>query len=239
MCWEKQVRPLTENTRGPIHFLGYQKPGGWNNRNVLSQVLEAICPGSRNPWGWFLLRVEREGCVPCSLLASGGSPAILGILWLVEASLHLCPNLQVFSLDVHLYLNFLVFIGTVVLPDSVQFSLLTQSCPTLCDPMDCCMPGLPVQHQLLEFTQTHVHQVSDAIQPSHPLSSLLLLPSIFPSIRVFSNESALGIRWPKYWSFSLNISPSNEQTPLFIFGDLINQLFEAIEIDLQCLLRGW
>ena len=148
MCWEKQVRPLTENTRGPIHFLGYQKPGGWNNRNVLSQVLEAICPGSRYPWGWFLLRVEREGCVPCSLLASGGSPAILGILWLVEASLHLCPNLQVFSLDVHLYLNFLVFIGTVVLPDSVQFSLLTQSCPTLCDPMDCSMPGLPVQHQL-------------------------------------------------------------------------------------------
>ena len=66
----------------------------------------------------------------------------------MEASLHLCPNLQVFSLDVHLYLNFLVFIGTVVLPDSVQFSLLTQSCPTLCDPMDCSMPGLPVQHQL-------------------------------------------------------------------------------------------
>ena len=111
-------------------------------------VLEAICPGPRCPWDWFLLRVEREGCVPCSLLASGGSPAILGILLLVEASLHLCLNLQVFSLDVHLYLNFLVFIGTVVLPDSVQFSLLAQSCPTLCDPMDCSMPGLPVQHQL-------------------------------------------------------------------------------------------
>ena len=155
MCWEKQVRPLTENTRGPIHFLGYQKPGGWNNRNVLSQVLEAICPGSRYPWGWFLLRVEREGCVPCSLLASGGSPAILGILWLVEASLHLCPNLQVFSLDVHLYLNFLVFIGTVVLPDSVQFSLLTQSCPTLCDPMDCSPLGSSVygisQARILEW----------------------------------------------------------------------------------------
>ena len=104
--------------------------------------------------------------------------------------------------------------------------------------MDYGMPGFPVHHQLLELAQTHIHQVSDAIQPSHPLSSLLLLPSIFPSIRVFSNESALGIRWPKYWSFSLNISPSNEQTPLFIFGDLINQLFEAIEIDLQCLLRG-
>ena len=71
-------------------------------------------------------------------------------------------------------------------------------------------PGLPVQHELPESTQTHIHRVGDAIQPSYPLSSLLLLPSIFPSIRVFSNESALHIRWPKYWSFSFNISPSNE-----------------------------
>ena len=69
-------------------------------------------------------------------------------------------------------------------------------------------PVLPVKHQLLEFTQTHVHLVGDAIQPSHPLLSHLLLPSIFPSIRVFSNESALCIRWPKYWSFSFNVSPS-------------------------------
>ena len=94
--------------------------------------------------------------------------------------------------------------------NSVQFSLVAQLCPTLCDPMDCSTPGLPVHHQLPEFTQTHVQWVSDAIQPSHPLSSLLLLPSIFPSIRVFSNESALCIRWPKYWSFSFSISPSNE-----------------------------
>ena len=75
---------------------------------------------------------------------------------------------------------------------------VAQSCPTVCDPMDCSMPGLPVHHQLPELAQTHVHRVSDAIQPSHPLSSLLLLPSIFPSIRVFSNESGLRIRWPKY-----------------------------------------
>ena len=73
-------------------------------------------------------------------------------------------------------------------------------------------PGLPVHHQLLESTQTYVHWVSDAIQPSHP--PLLLLPSIFPRIRVFSNESALHIRWPKYWSFSFNISPSNEHPGL-------------------------
>ena len=76
-------------------------------------------------------------------------------------------------------------------------------------------PGLPVHHQLLEFTQTHVHLASDAIQPSHPLLSLLLLPPIPPSIRVFSIESTLRMRWPKYWSFSFNISPSNEhRSPL-------------------------
>ena len=75
-------------------------------------------------------------------------------------------------------------------------------------------PGLPVHHQLPEFTQTHIHRVSDAIQPSHPLSSLLLLPSIFPSTRVFSDESVLCIRRPKYWSFSFSISPSNEHPGL-------------------------
>ena len=85
-------------------------------------------------------------------------------------------------------------------------------------PMNRSTPGLPVHHQLPEFTQTHVHWVSDAIQPSHPLSVLLLLlPQIPPSIRVFSNESALSIRWPKYWSFGLSISPSNEHPGLISF----------------------
>ena len=83
-------------------------------------------------------------------------------------------------------------------------------CPTLCNPMNRSMPGLPGHHQLSESTQTHVHQVSDAIQPSHPLSSLLLPPSIFPSIGVFSNESVLYNKWPKYWSFSFSIRASNE-----------------------------
>ena len=77
-------------------------------------------------------------------------------------------------------------------------------------------PGLPVHHQLPEFTQTHVHWVSDAIQPSHPLS-LLLLPPIPPSIRVFSNESTLRMRWPKYWSFSFSIIPSKEIPRLISF----------------------
>ena len=92
-----------------------------------------------------------------------------------------------------------------------------QSCPTLCDPMNCSTPGLPVHHQLPEFTQTHVHRVSDAIQPSHPPSSPSPLPSIPPSIRVFSNESILRMRWPKYWSFSLSIIPSKEIPGLISF----------------------
>ena len=103
---------------------------------------------------------------------------------------------------------------------SLQFSSVAQSCPTLCDPMNRSTPGLPVHHQLPEFTQTHVHRVADAIQPSHPLPSPSppsLLPSIFPSIRVFPNESALHIRWPKYWRFSFNISPSNEHPGLISF----------------------
>ena len=83
--------------------------------------------------------------------------------------------------------------------------------------MDCSMPGLLVHHQLPEFTQTHVHRVSDAIQPSHFLSSRLLLPSLYPSNRVFSNESALHIRWPKNWSFSVNHSPSSEHSGLISF----------------------
>ena len=98
----------------------------------------------------------------------------------------------------------------VKIPYLFQFNSVTQSCPTLCDPMNHSTPGLPVHHRLPEFTQTHVHRVGYAIQPSHPLLSPSPPPSIFPNIRVFSNESALRIRWPKYWSFSFSISPSNE-----------------------------
>ena len=99
----------------------------------------------------------------------------------------------------------------------MTFSSATQSCPTLCNPMDCSMPGFPVHHQLLELAQTRAYWVSDAIQPSHPLSSLFLLSSIFPSIRAFYNESVLHIRWPEYWSFSFSISPSNEYSGLISF----------------------
>ena len=99
----------------------------------------------------------------------------------------------------------------------MAFSSVTQSCLTVCDPMDCSTPGFPVHHQLPAFTQTHVIEL---VMPSNHLilcRPLLLPPSIFPSIRVFSNESALCIRWPKYWSFRFSISPSNEHPGLISF----------------------
>ena len=97
-----------------------------------------------------------------------------------------------------------------------SFSSVAQSCPTLCDRMDCSTPGFPVHHQLPEPTQTPVHHFSDAIQSSHPLSS----PS--PAFNLsqhqgLSSESVLHIRWPKYWSFSFSISPSNEYSGLISF----------------------
>ena len=90
---------------------------------------------------------------------------------------------------------------------------VTQLCPTLCDPMDWSTPGFPVLYHLPEFAQTHVHWVGNALQSS--LSSLLLLPSVFPSIKVFSNESAPCISWPKYWIFSISLS--NEYSGLISF----------------------
>ena len=98
--------------------------------------------------------------------------------------------------------------------NSHQFSAVPQSCLTLCNPMDCSTPGFPVHHHLLKLAQSHVHQVTDAFQTSHLCCSLFLLPSVFPSIRVFSNESVLHIRWPKYWSLSFSIGPSNEYSGL-------------------------
>ena len=93
---------------------------------------------------------------------------------------------------------------------SVQFSPVTQSCLTLCDPMNCSMPGPSVHQELPEHDQTHVHQIGDAIQPSHPLSSPCPPAFNLSHIRVFFKESVLFIRWPKDWSFSFSISPSNE-----------------------------
>ena len=98
----------------------------------------------------------------------------------------------------------------------VQFSSVAQSCPTLCDPMNHSTPGLPVRHQLPEFTQTHVHRVSDAIQPSHPVDPFSSCPQSLPALGSFP-VSQLCMRWLKYWSFSFNISPSNEYPGLISF----------------------
>ena len=100
---------------------------------------------------------------------------------------------------------------------SVQFSSVTQSCPTLCDPTNPSTSGLPVHHQ---FRSPPKPMSIESVMPSNCFilcCPLLLLPSIFPSIRVFSNESALHIKWPKYWNFSFNISPSNEHSGLISF----------------------
>ena len=115
-------------------------------------------------------------------------------------------------------------------------SSVAQSCPTLCDPMNCSTPGLPVHHQLPEFTQTHMHRVGDAIQPSYPLSSTSP-PTLNPSQHQrFSNESTLCMRWPKYWSFSFNISPSNEYSgPISFWMDWLDLL--AVQGTLKSLLQ--
>ena len=105
-------------------------------------------------------------------------------------------------------------------PHSDKFSsvhLVAQSCLTLCNPMNCSTPGLPLHHQLPLFTQTHVQRVRDTIQPSHPLSSPSP-PAPNPSQhQIFSNESTLRMRWPKYWSFSFSIIPSKEIPGLISF----------------------
>ena len=100
-----------------------------------------------------------------------------------------------------------------------HFSSVTQFCLTLCDPMDCSTPGLPVHHQLLEFAQTHVHEThGDAIQPSHPLLSPSLPAFNLSQNQGLFNESVLPIRWPKYWSFIFNISSFKEYSGLISFS---------------------
>ena len=122
--------------------------------------------------------------------------------------IYLNSCVQKSSKEIQNYVDF--YITSIFFHIWTAFSSVTQPCLTLSDPMDCSTSGFPVYHQVPELTQTHVHQVGD---PSNHLilcRPLLLPPSILPSIRVFSNEPVLCIRWPKYWSFSLSTSPSNE-----------------------------
>ena len=119
--------------------------------------------------------------------------------------------------------------------EMAQFSSVAQSCSTLCDPMNPSTPGLPVHHQLPEFTQSHVHWVGDAIQPSHPLLSPSP-PAPNPSQHQgFSNESSLCMRWPKYWSFSFSIIPSKEHPGLIFRMDWLDLL--AVQGTLKSLLQ--
>ena len=117
-----------------------------------------------------------------------------------------------------------------------QFSSVAQSCPTLCDLMNCSTPGLPAHHQLPEFTQIHVHQVSDAIQSSHPLSSPFPpAPNPFQH-QSFPSESTVCMRWPRYWSFSFSIIPSKEHPRLISFRmDWLDLL--AVQGTLKSLLQ--
>ena len=105
---------------------------------------------------------------------------------------------------------------------------VTQSCLTLCNPMDCSMPGFPVHHQLPELIQAHVNRVCDAIQPSHPLSSLSPPTFSLSQHQGLFHESVLHIRWPKYWSFSFSISPSNEYSGLI---SLIIDWFDLLAVN--------
>ena len=116
-----------------------------------------------------------------------------------------------------------------------QIRSVAQACPTLCYPMNHSTPGLPVHHQLPEFTETHVHRVT--MPSSHLIlwHPLLLLPPIPPSIRVFSNESTLPMRWPKYWSFSFSIIPSKEIPGLIFRMDWLDLL--AVQGTLKSLLQ--
>ena len=110
------------------------------------------------------------------------------------------------------------FLATFPMILKFKFSSVAQSCPYLCDPMDCSTPGFPVCHQLPELAQTHVHQVGDVIQPSHPLSSPFPTAiSLSEHQGLLMNERVLHIRWPKYWSFSFSISSSNEYSGLISF----------------------
>ena len=130
------------------------------------------------------------------------------------------------------YNNIFTFISEIHTFICFPITHSVQSCPIICNPMDGSMPGFPVHHQVLKVDQTHVHQVGDAIQPSHPLPFLSPPAFKFPSIKVFSNESVVHIRWSKYWNFSFSISPSmniEDWFPLGLTG-LISLLSKGLSI---------
>ena len=137
--------------------------------------------------------------------------SLLSLIWMVPKPVHF-PSVTISHLPFLSSPNHLYFTSY-----SVQFSSITQSCLTLCHPMDCSMPGFPAHHQLLSLLKL---MSIESVMPSNHLilcHPLLLLPSIFPSIRVFCSESVLRIRWPKDWNFSFSISPPSEYSGLTSF----------------------
>ena len=154
------------------------------------------------------------GCMPRSRIVVSHGNSIFRVLRNLHTVLHSgCTNLH-FDQQCR-RIPFKIFL-MMAIPTSMRLYCcsVAQSCLTLCDPSGCSMPGLPVPHHLLKFAQVHVHCIDDAIQTFHPLMPSSPLPSVFPNIRDFPNESALRVRWPKYRSFSFSINPSSEYAGL-------------------------
>ena len=176
-------------------------------------------------WAVSLCSLSRTSIVFSALILIGSIVFSLRSLTLTSASSRLLLN--PFSI---FFSSIIVFFSSVTSVSSV-----TQSCLTLCDLMDCSMPGFPV---LYSWSLLRLISITSVMQSSHLIlcHPLFLLPSIFPSIRVFSNESVLHIRWPKYWSFSFIISPSNEYSGLRPFRmDWLDLL--AVQGTLKSLLQ--
>ena len=166
-------------------------------------------------WDFSYCPLPTSLASPFSVLSPSRSELCFMDLLLVLEQIRVLSNLRFFMCS---SLNHSPPAHPILLNYSVQFSRSVVSDSLLSHGLQHASPdGLPVHHQLLEFIQAHTHWVSDAIQLSHPLLSLSPPAFIFPSIRVFSNESVLRMRWPKFWSFSFSISPSNEHPGLISF----------------------
>ena len=210
-----QQRRMAYNVSPTAALGAYWPPGPLRRIQSIWEVISA-CYGCHNEvpqveWHKQQMFIFSEFCrlEDWDQGTAGFASSVVSLMDLRVTTFLMCPHMPV-----PLYLSESLLIRTLLRLDSVQFS---QSCPTLSDPMDCSMPGFPVHHQLPELIQTHVHPVGDAIQPSPPLSAPSSPLSIFPSIRGFSTESILHIQWPRYWSFSFSISPSNEYSGLISF----------------------
>ena len=169
-------------------------------------LLSAMCPCLGNLTSICLSFLSVRWILPCSLLwgENNNTRKVLTSVYNMFIAVTVSPCLNILIQTKLVSVQSLWLFGSVV----------AQSCPTLCDPMDCSMPGFPVHHQLLELAQTLVQPVNDAIPPSHPLSSPSP-PALNPSHNQrLTNESVLLIRWPKYWSFGFSISPASEYSGL-------------------------